>query len=331
MFKKMNRIVGISMSLFLWFGITGCISMPFEIAGSVIESTGDVVESVVEIPFDVADGIFHVPPSLKSKYTDEQNWTITQEGMRSDEQNWSLSLDEIQEIDVDNTNGNVTVNGLDDDRITIHAYKEVFARDMDLAHKYMNEVQIHVEKQGEKLRIYKTPEESRSDRYFDVIRYEIGIPRSLRVDVSVHNASVDLSGLDTEIRVESQNGNISVKDSSGMLIAKTNNGRIQSELNQLWQSSELISHNGSIDVVLFKTNADLFLETHNGSIKLLLPDWINGRIDAQTNNGSLQTDIPVRVTSPQKDQLVGQLGSGEGPELKLHSHNGSIRIGTLPK
>jgi DUF4097 and DUF4098 domain-containing protein YvlB len=66
--------------------------------------------------------------------------------------------------------------------------------------------------------------------------------------------------------------------------------------------------------------------THNGSVSLTTPPNFSAKVDVSTNNGSINTDLPITVTGKiTKKKLTGTLGTGEG-ELYLETHNGSIKI-----
>jgi hypothetical protein len=57
-----------------------------------------------------------------------------------------------------------------------------------------------------------------------------------------------------------------------------------------------------------------------------LPKRINAEIDAQTVNGRVESDLPVKVIGKMSTRhLHGTIGTG-GPTLKLVTVNGSITI-----
>jgi DUF4097 and DUF4098 domain-containing protein YvlB len=68
------------------------------------------------------------------------------------------------------------------------------------------------------------------------------------------------------------------------------------------------------------------IETTNGHITVRLPRTFAGRLDADNTNGSIDSDLPVTTSgSHDKHTLRGTINGG-GPDLRLRTTNGSIRI-----
>jgi DUF4097 and DUF4098 domain-containing protein YvlB len=66
--------------------------------------------------------------------------------------------------------------------------------------------------------------------------------------------------------------------------------------------------------------------TVNGSIELDVPDDVDADVEARWVNGRLETDLPLRLQgSIGRRSASGTFGQG-GPELRLETVNGSIRI-----
>ncbi|HYX82307.1 MAG TPA: hypothetical protein VE714_07940, partial [Gemmatimonadales bacterium] len=64
----------------------------------------------------------------------------------------------------------------------------------------------------------------------------------------------------------------------------------------------------------------------NGSVTAGLPRQLNANIDAETVNGRVETDYPVKIVGKVSPRhLRGTIGTG-GPTLKFVTVNGSISL-----
>lgn len=314
---KTIQIACLSVSMMLLLGLSGCISVPFEVAGSVIEATGSVAEAIVEVPFDTMGAVIHIPASFKATLTEEQEFVFDEE--------------EIERIDLENRNGTVIIRGSDRRGVIVRVKKTIYARTNSRAEKLVSELQIHTNLRNGGLEIYSVPKHMPEKEGCELICYEIDTPNHLNLDIRVNNAPVEISTIEGDIRVDSHNGRISLDGCSGGVYVCTNNGDVRADIEQLWNKGEFISHNGALNVGLKSVTADVNLETYNGSAELRIPVDFSGKLDAQTGNGDLNTEIPVRVLSPHDHQLIGDLGDGNGPKIKIQTHNGSVRIVAIPR
>ena len=66
--------------------------------------------------------------------------------------------------------------------------------------------------------------------------------------------------------------------------------------------------------------------TYNDNIHFTGPDGLSAQVDLSTHNGSVHSDLPVKVQGEiLKNKIQGIIGNGDGT-VQLHTHNGSIRI-----
>jgi DUF4097 and DUF4098 domain-containing protein YvlB len=154
-----------------------------------------------------------------------------------------------------------------------------------------------------------TGEHSHSDvRDNDVqVEFTVLVPAGVRFTGRTVNGGVQVDGLDAEVRAYTVNGGITLS-TKGLAEASTVNGGISATL-------------GRAD---WKDEAEF--STVNGSVTLTLPASLGAELEASTVNGSIDSDFPLLVhgrISPKK--ITGTIGSG-GPELKLSTVNGSIRL-----
>jgi DUF4097 and DUF4098 domain-containing protein YvlB len=85
--------------------------------------------------------------------------------------------------------------------------------------------------------------------------------------------------------------------------------------------------NGSIDAEMgIPAGDELEFETVNGGITLTMPESSGANVSASTVNGDISTDFSLTVHGKFSQRSIrGTIGKG-GPELKLNTVNGSIRL-----
>ncbi len=140
------------------------------------------------------------------------------------------------------------------------------------------------------------------------VTFYVSVPEGVGFLGKTVNGDVEVNDLASDVRAESVNGDIEIS-TTGFAEAKT--------------------INGSIDAAMERYNivSGLSFSTVNGSISLDLPDDVDADIDAGWVNGRLDAaDLPFQLVGRvSRRSARGVLGEG-GPELKLRTVNGSIRI-----
>lgn len=217
-------------------------------------------------------------------------------------------------LELENTNGNVSIEVWDRDEIHILATKKVKVGSSEKAEAAMQELKVEVQPSAGSIRI-DTIYPKRRDTWFSSIsmsvRYEIKLPVSADLDVTTTNGNIDVAGVSGDLDIGTTNGNVSVADSGGRLNAHTTNGSISAELSEL------------------TAGEDMVFRTTNGGIKLSIPSETRADLVARTTNGSIETDFPVTVQGKfSRNRLEGELNGG-GASIELRTTNGSIRIREL--
>ena len=88
--------------------------------------------------------------------------------------------------------------------------------------------------------------------------------------------------------------------------------------------------NGSITASFGESSWDgvAAFETVNGSVTLTVPASVDADVEIRTTNGRITTDLPITTTRSSRRRVEGTLGDG-GPELRLKTVNGSVRLGPV--
>ncbi|MEJ2503155.1 MAG: DUF4097 family beta strand repeat-containing protein [Gemmatimonadota bacterium] len=229
---------------------------------------------------------------------------------------WRGRLDEGQTIEVRGVNGQVRAVGTDDDIVSVTADRHG-RRDDPMS------VRIEVVEHAGGVTIcavYPTPRNARREndcrpgggqnsvQRNDVkVDFDIRVPEGVRFAGHTVNGSVDAEEIRADVRASTVNGNVDVA-TTGFAEASSVNGDISCRLGR-----------SAFD-------GDVEFETVNGSITIEMPDGLNADFRANTVNGSIDSDFPILVTGKvSRRSLRGTIGDG-GPELRLSTVNGSIRL-----
>jgi len=260
----------------------------------------------------------------------------------SEEQDWTLDGADVSSIKAETDNGAISLRGSDQDQVTVRAWKKVRAPSEEAAKEFAQQVQIHVERQGNEVHVYK--EHPRPPLGYSVsVRYEISCPRAVDVNlrtsngaIKIHtvdgkveavtsNGAIELQGGTGKVHLHTSNGAIHLQDAEGYVRAETSNGRIHASLGQL-EEGVFSTSNGAIEIEVREGNAPLTAKTSNGAIHVALPSDFSGQLDAKTTNGRVHSELPVSVTEGGKTRLVGQMGEGGEAVVKLRTLNGRIHL-----
>jgi DUF4097 and DUF4098 domain-containing protein YvlB len=235
-------------------------------------------------------------------------------------------------LEVRNINGRIALGKSSDGEIRVRAsFKNAPRLDYE-AVQDGDTVRVTVRKKGGSFAIFRSPG----------ARLEITAPVNTTIDLGTSNGRIEVSGIEGSGPIRTTNGRITLEKARGDHEITTSNGRI--EIDGMEGSGELATSNGSITVKsviggfnattsngsihfsgeLAKSSKNRF-ETTNGSVRVRLTGTPGLRVDAQTSNGKVTSELPVQVISSSRNRLAGTIGDGHG-ELVVRTSNGSVTI-----
>ena len=141
-----------------------------------------------------------------------------------------------------------------------------------------------------------------------MVYYTIRIPRTARLSIRDHASDAEIADLSASLDIETHRGTVRVDRLSGALQART--------------------HRGDFHVDFAAFTGDSLVETHRGSVELLMPR--ESKFDIRTDldrRSSLESDFPVmaRLAHRRGRNLEGSVNGG-GPILQLKTDRGHIRL-----
>jgi hypothetical protein len=222
-------------------------------------------------------------------------------------------------VAVYNPNGDVTINGWDEDVIEINARKESIH-----GQEALDEVDIYIDIAGEMVIRTEYPPGARKV----TVDYDIKVPEDLLVKyIECSNGNIIVDGLMGNPVLFSSNGIIQASNINGIVKARTSNGDIN--IKAVKGLEDLITSNGNIEAELPDLHDDIEIKTSNGSIKLALSPDLAVDLKAETSNGSITIqNINIDTEELNKTSLAGSMNGG-GLQVSITTSNGSVELSRL--
>lgn len=230
-------------------------------------------------------------------------------GAYTEEFHQTYSLSSGGRIDLSNINGAVHITGWDNNQVKVDAVK--YARSKER----LDEAKIEVSAGSDYVSIH-TEYPDRTQTFNDddsdnpaTVEYTLMVPRAARLDeIKLINGSLDIAGIDGEVRASSINGHLQAKQLSGRVKLSTINGRLDADFARL-------------------PNSPVELSSVNGSLQLTLPSDAKTEIEASTIHGGIENDFGLTTHDHRwvGHDLRGELGGG-GTRIEMRNVNGRIEI-----
>lgn len=135
--------------------------------------------------------------------------------------------------------------------------------------------------------------------------FHVKVPRRIGLALESHNGSIEARGTQGVVSLVTHNGSIVARVDTNRLKAETHNGRVKLDLgNQGRLDGDVVSHNGSVDVVL--------------------ADGIGTQLEASTHNGDVEAQR-LQDANLTRKVVRGRVGDGSG-RLSITTHNGDVTI-----
>lgn len=131
------------------------------------------------------------------------------------------------------------------------------------------------------------------------------------------------------LRARTYEGDIQALDTRGGAELETGNGDIRATFDMLQAPTILRSDRGSAYIAAKASTAYLEVEALDGKVVVELPKGYAGMLDVGSVGGVIQCMAPVEVIRESPMLLVGKLGAGVGPLVKLRTFDGEITVGEI--
>jgi len=230
------------------------------------------------------------------------------------------------ELRVETNDGSVTIHVWDDKKIEA----VVTARGWEIS---SSEVRIHERQVGDRVEL----EARVPDWHMDFLNFgdrslhiDLHVPRDTRTDVHSGDGSVEVSGLQGEVRINTGDGSIHAMGVGGSLDARTGDGSVHAD--GRFDSLNVRTGDGSVEVSVnpgSRVSSAWRIETGDGGVNVRLPRELSADLDVHTGDGSLDVDLPLTMksanTGEDRKDLHGKLNGG-GQPLYIRTGDGGIHV-----
>ena len=208
---------------------------------------------------------------------------------------------------LENDVGSITIEGGDVTGCDVTAKVTAKAPSEEEAQKLAEQVKIELEQNGDTLTVKITKPRNKRRRSIS-IDFDITVPKQ------------------TALRIGSDVGEISISDITENIEARTDVGKISCK--GISGDIDLQADVGKINVVYSEdapSACNVNIKTDVGSIDITTPPEYSAAVQADTDVGSITTDLPLTVKGKVGRNVQGTIGAGEG-KMYLKTDVGSIRI-----
>ncbi len=210
-------------------------------------------------------------------------------------------------LSLENDVGSITIEGQDVTNCSVTATITAKAPSEKEAQELAEQVKIELEQDGNTLTVKTTRPRNKRRRSIS-ISFDITVPKQTALQVSSDVGEIRISNITEKIKAQTDVGKISCREISGDI--------------------DLQADVGKVNVLYSKTApavCNVNIKTDVGSIDITTPPECSAAVQANTDVGSITTDMPLTIKGRVGKNLQGTVGAGEG-KLYLRTDVGSIRI-----
>lgn len=220
------------------------------------------------------------------------------------------TLQGVNPLDIDaGQNGGIHISGWDRGDVLVRAKIQTYAATEAEARSLASSVRI--EATGTTVRAEGPSLRGQSRDYDEPswsVSFDIQVPRTAMLSLRTINGGISIDDFHGTAKFKARNGGVSLSKVGGDISGETTNGGLSVNLEgDRWDG------------------AGLDVETHNGGVRMTLPDNYSAVLDTGTVNGRVNIDFPVTIQGRLSDHITTTLGSG-GAKIRAVTTNGGVTI-----
>jgi len=140
------------------------------------------------------------------------------------------------------------------------------------------------------------------------VSFEVQVPRNAVLTLTTRNGGIAIEDFGGSAKFRTTNGGISLTNVGGDIRGETTNGGVTVDLSgDHWDGPGL-------DVT-----------THNGGIRIAMPDHYSAALETATTHGRIKVDFPMTVQGHIGRELTTTLGAG-GARIRAITTNGGVSV-----
>jgi hypothetical protein len=208
---------------------------------------------------------------------------------------------------LENDVGSTTIAGVNVNECNVIATISVKAPTEEEAQELAEQIKIELDRDGNTLTV-RTEKPRAKKRRSISISFDITVPRQTALELGCDVGKIRITNITETIKAQTDVGGITCREISNDIDLKADVGGVK---------------------VVYSKDApaacSITIATDVGGIELTTPPDFSATVYAETDVGSIKTDLPLTVRGRISKSLHGTIGAGEG-ELRLKADVGSIRI-----
>jgi len=280
-------------------------------------------------------------------------------GVRADEFTFEYQkIMDVQEpisLQLNLVRGKVHITSSENSRVIIEAVKRVRAANEEEAEEVADHIEIKVETSAGDVTIntnylrmlsrsptfWQKVLGAGSDSY-GMVDYTITVPVRSSINIKSMASDIDLSSIEGKIEIENTVGAtrgeflfgpVTVRQPQGAIDLQWVEGdiRVKSSsasvtVKQVHGAIDVTTATGDVNIQTELTSPrDYFVETTSGAITFSIPEAASGLLQIETQEGDIQTEVPVIIKSVSHRRVVAEFGQG-GPTITLTSSSGDVNV-----
>ncbi len=151
-----------------------------------------------------------------------------------------------------------------------------------------------------------------------------------KVEVNSSDGAIVARALKGSVKLSTSDGSIRATELDGGCSASTSDGSVTVE--GRFDSLDVHSSDGSVTTRIAagsSMTSGWDVSTSDGAVEVALPQDFKASLDASSGDGRITLNLPVQVQGEvSKSHVHGTLNGG-GPSFRIHSSDGSVRLGGL--
>jgi DUF4097 and DUF4098 domain-containing protein YvlB len=236
----------------------------------------------------------------------------------------SYTLAPGSRIKIENISGNILVSGYDGSAIEVKGIKE--GRDKD---------RVDVEDSSDTGSLFlkaRYPQHCNCDAS---VRFEVQVPRAVSYKferLSTASGDIEVRDITGDLGVHSASGSLRLEKVTGEVHANTASGDVT--VTQIRGSVSAGTASGDVEVEITKlegSGRSMKITTASGDVNAKLPANPDVDVEISTVSGSIHTDFPIQVHTPEYgpgQSARGRLGNGTY-SLHMTTVSGDVHLGRL--
>lgn len=233
--------------------------------------------------------------------------------------------DNVAKLISDQVNGPIRVTGGSGSEIQVTVEKRIRAESKSDLDDAKREVKLDMTQDGNSVKLYEDGpfrhDEGWHHRHYSVVfECDIQVPAGAALDLHTMNGTIEVKNTGGDYKVHTMNGKVEMDDIGGTGSVETMNGSVHVAFSRNpTRDASFHTMNGSVDLYFHSDpDANFNLETMHGGVYAdfdvtTLPTTVKGQISGNRFVYRSGGNMKVRA------------GKG-GPEISLHTMNGSIRL-----